>query len=65
LAGTVIGFAVFLGKVLLILVVLAAIRAGVARIRIDQLVTWGWSVLTPLALTQIALALVLKGVGWP
>jgi len=56
---------VFLGKVLLILVVLAAIRAGVARIRIDQLVTWGWSVLTPLALTQIALALVLKGVGWP
>jgi len=65
LAGAVIGFAVFLAKVLLILAILAAIRAGVARIRIDQLVTWGWAVLTPLALTQIALAIVLKGVGWP
>ena len=65
LAGAALGFAVFLGKVLLLLAVLAAIRAGVGRIRIDQLVTWGWGVLTPLAIMQIALALVLKGVGWP
>jgi len=64
-AGAAIGIAVFLGKVLLVLVVLAAIRAGVARIRIDQLVKWGWAVLTPLALAQIALALVLRVVGWP
>jgi NADH-quinone oxidoreductase subunit H len=65
LAGAAVGFAAFLGKVLLILFVLAAIRAGVGRIRIDQLITWGWAVLTPLALAQVALALVLKGVGWP
>jgi NADH-quinone oxidoreductase subunit H len=65
LAGMALGFLAFLLKVLLILAALAAIRAGVARIRIDQLVTWGWAFLTPLALVQIALALVLKGVGFP
>jgi len=65
LAGAAIGFGAFFVKTLLVLAVLAAIRAAVGRIRIDQLVTWGWAVLTPLALAQIAIAIVLRGVGWP
>ena len=62
--GGAIAFATFFVKVLLVLLVLAVLKAALGRLRIDQLVRWGWTILTPLALLQIALIAVLKGVEW-
>jgi len=58
--GAFIAFFVFLGKVLLVLLLLALLKAALGRLRIDQLMDWGWKVLTPLALIQIGIVLVLK-----
>jgi len=58
--GPVEGFAWFLGRTLLLLLLLSALRAGTARIRIDQLNDWGWRVLTPASILQILLV-VLQG----
>jgi len=58
--GAVIAFLVFLGKVLLIVLLLTIMKSSLGRLRIDQLMDWGWKVLTPLALIQIGIILVLK-----
>src|SRR3972149_963565 len=54
----------FFLKVLLVLLLLAILKAALGRLRIDQLVDWGWKVLTPAALIQIGVVLVLKAGGW-
>ena len=62
--GGAIAFAIFFVKVLVVVLVLSVFKAAVGRLRIDQLVRWGWTILTPLALLQIAVVAVLKGVRW-
>jgi len=64
LLGGAVAFAILFAKVLVVVLVLAVVKAAVGRLRIDQLVRWGWTVLTPLALLQMALIAVLKGVRW-
>jgi NADH-quinone oxidoreductase subunit H len=61
--GGLVAFLAFFLKVLLIIFILALLQAALGRLRIDQLVDWGWKVFAPLALAQIAVILVLKGVG--
>jgi NADH-quinone oxidoreductase subunit H len=58
--GWIIGFAVFLGKTLAVLLVLSSIRAATGRIRIDQLNDVGWKYLASAALVQVALVLVIN-----
>jgi len=62
--GAVVAFIVFFLKVLLVLVLLAVLKAALGRLRIDQLVDWGWKVLTPAALIQIGIVLVAKAGGY-
>jgi NADH-quinone oxidoreductase subunit H len=56
-----VGFFVFLAKVLALLSVLSLCRTVVARMRIDQMISFCWRYLVPLALFQLLLNLVLKG----
>ncbi len=58
--GVVVAFFAFFLKVLLVLLLLALLKAALGRLRIDQLVDWGWKVLTPAALIQIGIVLALK-----
>ncbi|MCL2485307.1 MAG: NADH-quinone oxidoreductase subunit H [Endomicrobia bacterium] len=60
--GFVLGVIVFLLKILFIIVILAVIRTIFARIRMDQMVMLCWKYLTPLALFQIFLNIILKAV---
>ncbi len=57
-----IGFALFLVKVLVIVFLLALMRAALARFRLDQMINFCWKILAPIALGQILLDLILKGV---
>jgi len=65
LAAGALGFLVFLAKVLFVVFLLTALKTALGRLRIDQLVRWGWTVLTPLALVQLAVALVMAAGGIP
>jgi len=57
-----LGFVLFVVKVSLIVVLLAILRAVVARLRIDQMVEFCWKYLAPAALLQLAIDLAIKGV---
>ncbi len=57
----VLAFIVFILKVLLIITLLSVARTVVARLRIDQMISFCWNYLAPLALAQILLNLVIKG----
>ncbi|MFC1501472.1 complex I subunit 1 family protein [Elusimicrobiota bacterium] len=59
--GPIIGFLVFLVKTFFIIFLLAVIRTAYARLRIDQVVTFCWKFLAPIALLQIVINFVLKG----
>jgi len=54
------GLLVFLVKVLFIIVILTIGRTIFARIRMDQMVRFCWKYLTPLALLQILINIILK-----
>jgi NADH-quinone oxidoreductase subunit H len=56
------GFALFILKVLFIVMLLALFRTVVARLRIDQMVEFCWKYLAPAALVQLVISLVIKGV---
>ena len=56
-----LGFALYIVKILFVIVLLTLIRTVVARLRIDQMVTFCWKILVPLALVQIAIVLIVKG----
>jgi NADH-quinone oxidoreductase subunit H len=58
----VLGFLVYLLKVLLIVALITLLRAVMSRLRIDQMMDFCWKVLAPLAFLQIIVCLVLKGV---
>ena len=57
------GFALFLLKVMAIVALLSLLRAIFARLRIDQMIGFCWRYLVPVALMQILVNLVLKGVS--
>lgn len=61
-ANPVIGFLVYILKTLFIVFILAAIRALMARLRIEQMVDFCWRYLAPIALLQILIDLMTEGV---
>lgn len=58
----VLGMLVFLVKVFLVVFVLAVMRTALARLRIDQMIAFCWKVLAPVALLQLLIDLIMKGV---
>jgi len=58
----VIGFLIYILKVLLVVFLLTLARTIFARMRIDQMVRFCWKYLVPLALLQLLVVLFLKGV---
>ncbi len=59
--GAVIGFLHFIVKTLFVIFLLSLIRAMTSRIRIDQVVTLAWKYLAPLAVLQLLITILLKG----
>ncbi len=59
--GLIPGFIHFVLKTLLIILILSAIKAACARIRIDQMVRFSWRVLAPAAILQLLIAIIVKG----
>ncbi|MDD5495977.1 MAG: NADH-quinone oxidoreductase subunit H [Candidatus Omnitrophica bacterium] len=58
---TVLGFILYVVKVLFIVALLALFRTVFARLRIDQMMIFCWKYMAPLAFLQILLNLVIKG----
>ena len=56
-----IGFVIFIVKTVVLFFLLIVIRAVTARLRIEQMVRFCWMVLAPLALVQLILDLIAKG----
>ena len=50
-------------KTIFVVFLLSVVRAGFARIRLDQIVTFSWKYLAPLSLVQLLIVLILKGNG--
>jgi NADH-quinone oxidoreductase subunit H len=59
--GAVIGFVHFVVKTLFIIFLLSLLRALTSRIRIDQVVSFAWRYLAPLAVIQLLASILLKG----
>lgn len=64
-ASPILGFVLFLVKVLVVVFLLSLMRAALARYRIDQMIHFCWKVLAPISLLQIIIDLVAKGVLHP
>jgi NADH-quinone oxidoreductase subunit H len=60
--GGVAGFALFGGKVLAIVCVLSILRSVMARLRIDQMINLCWKIGAPVALAQLLIDMVAKGI---
>jgi NADH-quinone oxidoreductase subunit H len=60
--GPVLGFVLYLLKVLLIVALLALAHAILARIRIDQMINLCWKYVAPLGFLQLLINIILKGV---
>jgi len=58
----VVGFIVFIAQVLGMVALLSLLRTVMARVRIDQMINFCWKYMVPVALAQLLLNLVLKGV---
>ncbi len=58
----VLGFILYLLKTMAVLFILALFKSAMARIRIEQMVQFCWRYLTPLAILQIVINIILKGV---
>jgi NADH-quinone oxidoreductase subunit H len=54
------GVLVYLGKVLVLLAVLALLRTLFARLRIDQMIAFCWKVVAPIAFLQVLIDLVVR-----
>jgi len=59
--GAVIGFVHFVVKTLFVIFLLSLLRALTSRIRIDQVVSFSWKYLAPLAVLQLLVTILLKG----
>ncbi len=60
--GPIVGFVLYLVKLLFVVFLLALLRTVTARLRIEQMVVFCWKYLAPAALFQILLSLVLSKV---
>jgi len=60
--GWIAGFFIFIGKTLVILLILSAFKAATGRIRIDQLNRIGWKYLAGASIVQLAIVLVMNSV---
>ncbi|MCL2143894.1 MAG: NADH-quinone oxidoreductase subunit H [Endomicrobia bacterium] len=61
-SGFILGIIIYLLKITFIIALLTVIRTIFARIRIDQMVRFCWKLLTPLALLQITINIIIKAV---
>ncbi len=59
--GLLLGFVNFVVKTLFVIFLLALIRALTSRIRIDQVVSFSWRYLAPLAVVQLLITILVKG----
>jgi NADH-quinone oxidoreductase subunit H len=59
--GPILGFVLFLLKVLFVVCLLAVLRTVLARLRVDQMINFCWKVVAPLAFAQLLVDLVAKG----
>jgi len=59
--GAVVGFVLYVAKVLFIIALLALLRTVLARLRIEQMVTFCWKIVAPAALLQLLVNLILSG----
>jgi NADH-quinone oxidoreductase subunit H len=57
----ILGFLLFLLKAVVIIFILSAMRALMARIRIEQMISFCWKILAPLSLLQVLINLIVKG----
>jgi len=55
-------FLLYIIKTITVLLFLALMRSSMARIRMDQMISFCWKVLTPIMIVQIILNLVIRGV---
>jgi len=60
--GTILGLVNFVIKTLIVIFLLTLIRALTSRIRIDQVIRFSWKYLAPLAVLQLLITIVLKGI---
>jgi NADH-quinone oxidoreductase subunit H len=60
--GPLVGFVLYLLKVLLIVALLSVSRTLFARLRIDQMIDFCWKYVAPVAFAQLLADLILKGV---
>lgn len=56
------GFAVYLLKVMFVITLIAFLRTLFARVRIDQMIKFCWQYVAPIALVQVIITLIVKGV---
>jgi NADH-quinone oxidoreductase subunit H len=59
--GAVVGFVHFVVKTLFVIFLLSLLRAMTSRIRIDQVISFSWKYLAPLAVLQMLATILLKG----
>jgi NADH-quinone oxidoreductase subunit H len=57
-----IGFALYLVKVLFVISLVSLLRTVFARLRIDQMISFCWKIVAPVAFLQFVADLILKGV---
>ena len=61
-AVPVLGFLIYVIKTMFVVLILAAIRSIFARLRIEQMINFCWKYLAPLAILQIIINIIAKGV---
>ena len=59
--GAIVGFLHFVVKTLFVIFLLSLLRALTSRIRVDQVVSFAWKYLAPLAVLQLLATILLKG----
>ncbi|MDD8030440.1 MAG: NADH-quinone oxidoreductase subunit H [Acidobacteriota bacterium] len=59
--GPILGLINFIIKTLLVVFFLSLIRATTSRIRVDQVVSFAWKYLAPLAVLQLLIVIIVKG----
>ena len=59
--GAIVGFLHFVVKTLFVIFLLSLLRALTSRIRVDQVVSFAWKYLAPLAVLQLLVTILLKG----
>jgi NADH-quinone oxidoreductase subunit H len=59
--GMILGFVQFVAKTLAVIFLLSLIRAMTSRIRVDQVVSFAWKTMAPLAVLQLLIVILIKG----